>query len=259
VASREPTKPVQANLQASVTGVFGDVSHALRAEGFDASEDGTGRGTPIVAAFGGRCEGSRDVATTLSTKNQRNDFETETFVVSAFNSRQDPIVTGDKSGALSASSPQAEAVLSVAIRGRDGGSGIEIRSDSVASALRASQGGSDKAMVLALQAGVTRENPDSGPDGMGVRENLAYTMEARSEVQMVGGFSYGVRRLMPFECARLQGFPDDYLDIPYRGKPAADGPKYKALGNSMAVPVMRWIGERITSLSAKAEARIPER
>lgn len=45
--------------------------------------------------------------------------------------------------------------------------------------------------------------------------------------------------------ARLQGFPDDYLDIPYRGKPAADGPKYKALGNSWAVPVVRWIGERI--------------
>jgi DNA (cytosine-5)-methyltransferase 1 len=56
---------------------------------------------------------------------------------------------------------------------------------------------------------------------------------------------FAVRRLTQTECARLQGFPDDYLDIEYRGKPAADGPKYKALGNSMAVPVMRWIGERI--------------
>jgi DNA (cytosine-5)-methyltransferase 1 len=55
----------------------------------------------------------------------------------------------------------------------------------------------------------------------------------------------GVRRLTPKECARLQGFPDDYLDISFRGKPATDGPKYKAYGNSMAVPVMRWIGERI--------------
>ena len=54
-----------------------------------------------------------------------------------------------------------------------------------------------------------------------------------------------VRRLTPVECARLQGFPDHYLDITYRNKPAADGPKYKALGNSMAVPVMKWIGERI--------------
>jgi DNA (cytosine-5)-methyltransferase 1 len=54
-----------------------------------------------------------------------------------------------------------------------------------------------------------------------------------------------VRRLTPRECERLQGLPDDYTAIPYRGKPAADGPRYKALGNSMAVPVMRWIGERI--------------
>lgn len=54
-----------------------------------------------------------------------------------------------------------------------------------------------------------------------------------------------VRRLTPRECCRLQGFHDDYLDIVYRKKPAADGPKYKALGNSMAVPVMAWIGRRI--------------
>lgn len=55
-----------------------------------------------------------------------------------------------------------------------------------------------------------------------------------------------VRRLTPRECERLQGFPDDYTDIPYRNKEhAPDGPRYKALGNSMAVPVMRWIGERI--------------
>lgn len=46
-------------------------------------------------------------------------------------------------------------------------------------------------------------------------------------------------------CERLQGFPDDYTAIEYRGKPAADSPRYKAIGNSMAVPVMRWIGERI--------------
>jgi DNA (cytosine-5)-methyltransferase 1 len=54
-----------------------------------------------------------------------------------------------------------------------------------------------------------------------------------------------VRRLTPRECERLQGFPDDYTLIPYRGKPAADSPRYKAMGNSMAVPVMRWIGQRI--------------
>lgn len=63
-----------------------------------------------------------------------------------------------------------------------------------------------------------------------------------------------VRRLTPRECERLQGFPDDYTDIPYRNKePAPDGPRYKALGNSMAVPVMRWIGERIRTVEEAAE------
>lgn len=60
--------------------------------------------------------------------------------------------------------------------------------------------------------------------------------------------SSGVRRLTPVECERLQGFPDDYTRIPWRNKPAdqcPDGNRYKALGNSMAVPVMAWIGSRI--------------
>lgn len=54
-----------------------------------------------------------------------------------------------------------------------------------------------------------------------------------------------VRRLTPRECERLQGFPDDYTLVPVKRKPAKDGPRYKALGNSMAVPVMRWIGKSI--------------
>lgn len=54
-----------------------------------------------------------------------------------------------------------------------------------------------------------------------------------------------VRRLTPRECERLQGCPDDWTLVPYRGKPAADSPRYKAIGNSMAVPCMRWIGERM--------------
>ncbi len=58
--------------------------------------------------------------------------------------------------------------------------------------------------------------------------------------------SMQVRRLTPVECERLQGFPDNYTNIPWRKKDESpDGPRYKALGNSMAVPVMRWIGRRI--------------
>ncbi len=57
-----------------------------------------------------------------------------------------------------------------------------------------------------------------------------------------------VRRLTPVECERLQGFPDNYTRIPWRGRPAEqcpDGPRYKALGNSMARPCMLWLGQRI--------------
>ena len=57
--------------------------------------------------------------------------------------------------------------------------------------------------------------------------------------------STAVRRLTPVECSRLMGFPDSYLDITFRGKPAADGPKYRALGNSWAVNCARWVGRRI--------------
>jgi DNA (cytosine-5)-methyltransferase 1 len=107
-----------------------------------------------------------------------------------------------------------------------------------------------------------RSGRDSG-DAIAFRENQ------RGEVQYVdpphalasGGGKPGqgycgvqqamaVRRLTPRECERLQGFPDDYTLVTYRNKPAADGPRYKALGNSMAVPVMRWIGERIASVDS---------
>jgi site-specific DNA-cytosine methylase len=64
-----------------------------------------------------------------------------------------------------------------------------------------------------------------------------------------------VRRLTPKECERLQGFPDGYTAVTYRGKPAADGPRYRALGNSMAVPVMAWIGQRIQMVEEAADGR----
>ena len=61
--------------------------------------------------------------------------------------------------------------------------------------------------------------------------------------------NYAVRRLTPLECERLQGAPDNWTAITYRGKPIADGPRYKMIGNSMAVPVMRWLGERIALIA----------
>lgn len=80
--------------------------------------------------------------------------------------------------------------------------------------------------------------------------DVAGTIKVGGSAPMVASWRPGatVRRLTPTECERLQGFPDGWTRIPYRGKTAEecpDGPRYKALGNSMAVPVMRWIGERI--------------
>src|SRR5690606_29428279 len=151
---------------------------------------------------------------------QRYDPETETILPVAFNSRQDP-VSGDVSGALDTSSPQAQAVA-VSLRGRDGGATAEL-GDEVGNCLRASSGSGDKPYVLApaiaLQTDVT---PKASTE-------LAFTLKLPSAS---GGGQpaacmtpqMAVRRLTPRECERLQGFPDNYTLIPYRGKPAADGP-----------------------------------
>ena len=87
-------------------------------------------------------------------------------------------------------------------------------------------------------------NWQSGGDARGLQAQAqAQALSCHQTPAMQSGMQ--VRRLTPRECERLQGFPDDYTLIPYRGKLAADGPRYKALGNSMAVPVMAWIGRRM--------------
>ncbi len=77
-------------------------------------------------------------------------------------------------------------------------------------------------------------------------------------VTPVGGFfsdepEMAVRRLTPLECERLQGFPDNFTLIEYKGKPSKDGPRCKAIGNSMAVPVMAWIGKRIQEAHERSQ------
>lgn len=85
-----------------------------------------------------------------------------------------------------------------------------------------------------------------GKDGAPSEVTAPLTADAdKGDQDTVIQQALAVRRLTPRECERLQGFPDDYTLVEYRKKPAADGPRYRALGNSMAVPVMRWIGERI--------------
>jgi DNA (cytosine-5)-methyltransferase 1 len=92
---------------------------------------------------------------------------------------------------------------------------------------------------------------DNRGQGINVTGDIANTMHCAkgpSEQQCVSS-GMQVRRLTPVECERLQGFPDGYTNIPWRGKPESpDGPRYKALGNSWAVPCARWIGERIKAI-----------
>jgi DNA (cytosine-5)-methyltransferase 1 len=89
-----------------------------------------------------------------------------------------------------------------------------------------------------------------------INERTSQTIgSSASDVNHYGAVlhSMAIRRLTPKECERLQGFPDDWTKIPYRNKEAdqcPDGPRYKACGNSMAVPVMRWIGERINLIES---------
>lgn len=153
------------------------VTDTLRGRGFNASEDGTGRGTPLVAQNAGA---GHLVAAKCITRGEGYRYDSETCNL----------------------------------------------------------------LPVTRPIGLDEEQ-NARVDGFG-------TLKARMEG---GGFegsvmtpAMQVRRLTPVECERLQGFPDGYTDIRPRGKDTPDGPRYKALGNSMAVPVMRWIGERIAEV-----------
>ena len=214
------------------------IAHSLCADGFDASEDGTGRGSPLIpvaictAHTQSNGHGfSAGIAHTLEQTNNQ---------AVAFNLR------GREGGAVPEPSPMPS------IRAASGGSSNSYLAFSakdygadvgdVAPTLRGmghdashANGGGQVAVAAPLTASygkqVDSSDTSSGPP------NILHSGMA-------------VRRLTPRECERLQGFPDDYTLVEYRGRLAADGPRYRALGNSMAVPVMRWIGARIAAVDA---------
>lgn len=109
---------------------------------------------------------------------------------------------------------------------------------------------SEKTEVIPINTMCVQGRPsDNGRmgSGIGMPGDPANTISAQHSHGVFDTQSR-VRKLTPIECERLQGFPDDWTKIPYRGKPESqcpDSPRYKAIGNSMAVPVMRWIGKRI--------------
>ena len=103
----------------------------------------------------------------------------------------------------------------------------------------------DEPVTLQIRGG----KPGGGKGAL-IQHDMSATLSTHNTQTLITGDheerGLTVRRLTPRECERLQGFSDDYTDVPYRNKEhAPDGARYKALGNSMAVPVMRWIGERI--------------
>lgn len=105
--------------------------------------------------------------------------------------------------------------------------------------------------VVCIHGNTIGRQLHNGGNGTGAtQDGTSYTLTATDHHAVSDGLQ--VRRLTPTECERLQGFPNNHTQIPWRGKPAADcpdSPRYKAIGNSMAVPVMRWIGERIEQVN----------
>ena len=186
-----------------------------RGVGTCGADDNQAQAGHLIAFGGGNTAGHIDVATACTAHGIRLDFDTETFAV---HGTQDPDTNRELAHTLGRNNGQENAIVTepftLAIRGRSEGSTVEVRNDGTANALL---------------------TPNGGRAGMGV-----------------GAIGWGmqVRRLTPIECERLQGFPDNHTLIGWRGKDAdecPDGPRYKAIGNSMAVPVMRWIGERIAA------------
>ena len=100
--------------------------------------------------------------------------------------------------------------------------------------------------AYAIQGSMIGRNDQAGPQGDGINEEVSFTQNCVDRHGVAVAQSMAVRRLTPIECERLQGFPDGYTNIPWRkADESPDGPRYKALGNSWAVPVVRWIGRRI--------------
>lgn len=218
----------------------GDVTHALKAEaeaeaeGADASEDGTGRGNPIIA-FSSKDYGAdavADIAPTLRAVGHTGSHPNAggqmavAYSIMPQNSGKDykarevdvvqPLMAAGQVGGNQGGDYLVEAV-GLALRGRETGSQIEV-GDEVANALRGASGGGSRALALIVA--------------------WADVIQAR------------VRRLTPRECERLQGLPDDHTRIPWRGRPAElcpDGPRYKTIGNGLAITDVRWLGMRLAT------------
>ena len=246
--------------------------------------DAGGKPLNALCFGGGNTAGEIDVATCLTHHHTRQDFDTETFAVvgplcshsaehghamttqqaveaghivthpMAFDCKQDGRGAEDLAPTLRAMGHNASHAnaggqigVAYAFQPRIGRSGRGQPSDVVPALGGASAGAgatSDSRPCVAVS--LKLDNGSAQPlGGVEVTPTIRQGAGPNGTANVAVYAGYAVRRLTPRECERLQGFPDDYTLIQFRGKPAADGPRYRALGNSMAVPVMRWIGRRI--------------
>ncbi len=169
----------------------------------------------------------------------RIDYESETLIVGALVSQHTPNGHGQSGVNLQAAA--AGHILPVAFETRFARNGRGAP-DEVVPPLKAQSGQSGKGDAAPCVAYGFQSSQS------GTREVDAHaTLDSNNGSRRHNGVRVGsaVRRLTPEECEKLQGFPPGYTAVSYRGKLAADGPRYRALGNSMAVPVMAWVGMRI--------------
>ncbi|MCP6123499.1 phage N-6-adenine-methyltransferase [Klebsiella pneumoniae] len=218
-----------------------------RGVGTCGADDNQAQAGHLLAFGGGNTGGNIDVAACLTAKGQRIDFEVETFAV---HGTQDPDTNLELAHTLGRNHGQENACIAFSYK--DHGADA---SEDLSTTLRAgnsdnsnANGGQPPAIAYAFKPG-----QGAKARSIGFAEEQSPTLtSASSGTNLTPAVMHGVsvRRLMPVECERLQGFPDNHTQISWRGKEATkcpDGPRYRAIGNSMAVPVMRWIGERIAA------------
>ncbi len=277
-------------------GVIQATTHTLRGEGFDASEDGTGRGTPLVPiAFHPTQDpiSSTDGTThALGCGSSGGQASVAVAIqdVRGTDKAQNGRGWNDDGTAytLDTHATQGVAICGAFFAGQGAKAGSIAYSTDVAPTLKASDSGTNRTPSVHINAGAVAFQPRhySGRERMGGEpSDVCHTLSAQAgqgdssphvayttKLHNTGSNNAGkifeerttcldanspppalltatqVRRLTAVECERLMGFPDGYTAIPWRKKPASecpDGPRYKALGNSWAVPVAAWIAQRI--------------
>ncbi|HHN8289191.1 phage N-6-adenine-methyltransferase [Morganella morganii] len=230
-------------------GEAGQTVAALTKNGVGATgaDDNQAQAGHLIAFGGGNTSGEIKVATTCTAHGARLDFDTDTFAV---HGTQDPDVNHELAHTLGRNHGQENACIAFSCK--DYGADA---TENLSPTLRA--GNSSNSNQNSGQPPAVVSFQERGRDGgrnLEIGGELAYALTSpagggRGQERNIADFNtMAVRRLTPVECERLQGFPDNHTLISWRGKDAADcpdGPRYRAIGNSMAVPVMRWIGERI--------------